>query len=103
MVMRNFTSKWLVGVHSKVSDFIGGHVLAAGALCMELLTKQGWSSAYSMENVFLQISSTFITGNARVDFELTKVCLFCRSSIEQFFQYLPSDFLITLFRFRDSG
>lgn len=57
-------------------SFQGGHVLEAGALCMELLTKQGWSSAYSMENVLMQISSTFITGNARVNFELTKVCPF---------------------------
>lgn len=50
--------------------------MEAGALCMELLTNQGWSSAYSIENVLMQISSTFITGNARVDFEKTKVCLF---------------------------
>lgn len=55
---------------------LGGHVLAGGALCMELLTNQGWSSAYSLENVIMQISSTFITGKARVDFEGTKVCVF---------------------------
>ncbi|CAB1331684.1 unnamed protein product, partial [Coregonus sp. 'balchen'] len=28
----------------------GGYVLGGGALCMELLTKQGWSSAYSIES-----------------------------------------------------
>lgn len=70
------TSKRLVGINSETLTlfcFKGGHVLEAGALCMELLTKQGWSSAYSMENVLMQISSTFITGNARVNFELTKV------------------------------
>lgn len=51
-------------------------MLDQGALCMELLTKQGWSSAYSMENVLMQISSTLITGNARVDFDKTKVSSF---------------------------
>lgn len=57
----------------RFSPFPGGHVLDQGALCMELLTKQGWSSAYSMENVLIQILSTLITGQARVDFEKTKV------------------------------
>lgn len=57
------------------TTFTGGHVLDQGALCMELLTTQGWSSAYSMENVLMQISSTLITGHARVDFVKTKVSL----------------------------
>ncbi|KAG5892092.1 hypothetical protein JTB14_011992 [Gonioctena quinquepunctata] len=34
----------------------GGYVLVGGAICMELLTKQGWSSAYRLEAVIMQIS-----------------------------------------------
>lgn len=33
----------------------GGHVTAGGALCMELLTNDGWSSASSIEAVLLQV------------------------------------------------
>jgi ubiquitin-conjugating enzyme E2 Q len=46
----------------------GGYVLNGGAICMELLTKQGWSSAYCIESVILQITATLAKGNARVDF-----------------------------------
>jgi ubiquitin-conjugating enzyme E2 Q len=33
----------------------GGHVTAGGAMCMELLTNSGWSSASSIESVLLQV------------------------------------------------
>ncbi|KAK5011076.1 hypothetical protein LTR28_005889 [Elasticomyces elasticus] len=33
----------------------GGHVTAGGAICMELLTNTGWSSASSIDSVLLQI------------------------------------------------
>ncbi|GAB1291374.1 hypothetical protein APTSU1_000660400 [Apodemus speciosus] len=46
----------------------GGHVLLGGALCMELLTEQGWSSAYSVESIIMQISATLVKGKARVYF-----------------------------------
>lgn len=46
----------------------GGFVLSGGAICMELLTKQGWSSAYCIESVILQIAATLVKGNARIDF-----------------------------------
>ncbi|XP_037026628.1 ubiquitin-conjugating enzyme E2 Q2-like [Bradysia coprophila] len=68
----------------------GGHVLDEGALCMELLTKQGWSSAYSMENVLMQVSSTLITGNARVDFDKTKIILrtpYSQERAREMFEY----------------
>ncbi|EDL10561.1 RIKEN cDNA E330021D16 [Mus musculus] len=45
-----------------------GYVLDGGALCMELLTNQGWSSAYSIESVILQINATLVKGKARVRF-----------------------------------
>ncbi|XP_043936587.1 ubiquitin-conjugating enzyme E2 Q1 isoform X1 [Protopterus annectens] len=52
---------------------LGGYVLGGGAICMELLTKQGWSSAYSIESVIMQISATLVKGKARVQFGANKV------------------------------
>ena len=48
---------------------LGGFVFPSGAICMELLTPQGWSSAYSLESVILQVSATMSKGGARVNFE----------------------------------
>jgi len=50
----------------------GGYVLLGGAICMELLTKQGWSSAYTVEAVIMQIAATFVKGKARVHFNASK-------------------------------
>lgn len=44
-----------------------------GAICMELLTKQGWSSAYTVEAVIMQIAATLVKGKARIQFGATKV------------------------------
>lgn len=45
---------------------------------MELLTKQGWSSAYTVEAVIMQISATLVKGKARIQFQgpgsASKVC-----------------------------
>ena len=38
----------------------GGYVLSGGAICMELLTNQGWSSAYSIESVIMQIGASLV-------------------------------------------
>ena len=46
-----------------------GFVLSGGALCMELLTKQGWSSAYSVESLIMQIAATLVKGKARISFD----------------------------------
>lgn len=54
--------------------FLGGYVLVGGAICMELLTKQGWSSAYTVEAVIMQISATLVKGKARIQFNAPKVC-----------------------------
>lgn len=40
---------------------------------MELLTKQGWSSAYSLESVILQIAATLVKGKARIQTGASKV------------------------------
>lgn len=50
----------------------GGYVLTGGAICMELLTPQGWSSAYSIEALIMQISATLVKGKARIDFNNTQ-------------------------------
>lgn len=44
----------------------GGHVYS-GAICMELLTRQGWSSAYSIESLLFQIIATLCKAGARID------------------------------------
>lgn len=46
----------------------GGYVLIGGAICMELLTKQGWSSAYTVEAIIMQIAATLVKGKARIQF-----------------------------------
>lgn len=37
-----------------------GYVLSGGAICLELLTEEGWSSAYSMESVIMQIGASLV-------------------------------------------
>ncbi|KAH9370763.1 hypothetical protein HPB48_016191 [Haemaphysalis longicornis] len=51
----------------------GGYVLGGGAICMELLTRQGWSSAYTVEAIILQIAATLVKGKARIQFTGNKV------------------------------
>lgn len=51
----------------------GGYVLVGGAICMELLTKQGWSSAYTVEAVIMQIAATLVKGKARIQFGANKI------------------------------
>lgn len=43
-----------------------GHITLGGSICMELLTNQGWSPAYSIETLMIQIKSTIIE-NGRLD------------------------------------
>ncbi|XP_033627031.1 uncharacterized protein LOC117289937 [Asterias rubens] len=43
-----------------------GYVLDGGAICMELLTPQGWSSSYTIEAVILQLGATLVAGHARI-------------------------------------
>uniref|UniRef100_A0A914Z297 UBC core domain-containing protein n=1 Tax=Panagrolaimus superbus TaxID=310955 RepID=A0A914Z297_9BILA len=62
-------------VHLMSPTVQNGFVLSGGALCMELLTKQGWSSAYSVESLILQISATLVKGKARIAFD-GKVCFY---------------------------
>lgn len=46
-------------------------------LCMSIICLfQGWSSAYGMESVILQISATLVKGKARIQFSASKVSHF---------------------------
>lgn len=40
-----------------------------------VLILQGWSSAYSLESVILQIAATLVKGKARIQFNATKVSI----------------------------
>jgi ubiquitin-conjugating enzyme E2 Q len=42
---------------------------------MELMTPQGWSSAYTIEAVIMQLSATLVKGKARIKFDAPKVRL----------------------------
>jgi ubiquitin-conjugating enzyme E2 Q len=65
----------------------GGYVLSGGAICMELLTKGGWSSAYCIESVILQIAATLVKGKARIDFS-AKMHTYSLSRAQYSFKYL---------------
>ena len=62
----------------------GGYVLDGGALCMELMTPQGWSSAYTIEAVIMQLSATLVKGKARIKFDAPKVS--CKTLLDSNFR-----------------
>lgn len=43
-----------------------GYVLDGGAICMELLTPRGWSSAYTVEAVMRQFAASLVKGQVRM-------------------------------------
>lgn len=77
----------------------GGYVLGGGAICMELLTKHGWSSAYSLESLVLQIAATLVKGKARIQFGASKVGLyqFIFAFRLKLYGFVYLDFCIVLF------
>ncbi len=44
----------------------GGFVLDGGAICMELLTPSGWSSAYTVEAIVMQFAALVVKGKGRI-------------------------------------
>lgn len=44
-----------------------GHITSGGSICMEILTKSGWSSAYSMESLIIDIKCQILEGNGQID------------------------------------
>ncbi|EFP12518.1 CRE-UBC-25 protein [Caenorhabditis remanei] len=65
-----------------------GFVLGGGAICMELLTKQGWSSAYSIESCILQIAATLVKGRARISFDPKHTTTYSMARAQQSFKSL---------------
>lgn len=53
-----------------------GYVLDGGAICMELLTPRGWSSAYTVEAVMRQFAASLVKGQVRMGY--------CHSSVDFF-------------------
>lgn len=47
--------------------FHTAHVTIGGSICMELLTKSGWSPCNDIDSVLVQIRTEMIIGNARLD------------------------------------
>jgi ubiquitin-protein ligase len=47
--------------------FLSGHITRGGSICMELLTKQGWTSSISVDKVLLMIKQNMMDGEARID------------------------------------
>lgn len=47
--------------------FRTGHVTIGGSICMELLTKSGWSSTNDIESILIQIVAELVSGGARLD------------------------------------
>jgi len=46
----------------------GGFITQAGAVCMELLTPQGWLPSYTVETAIIQLSASLVDGKARINF-----------------------------------
>lgn len=40
--------------------------MEGGAICLQLLTAEGWSSVTSIESVLVAVSSALVHGNARI-------------------------------------
>lgn len=56
-----------IRVVKPIFKFHTGHVTIGGSLCMESLTPSGWSSARSIEGLFVEILSIILQGGARLD------------------------------------
>uniref|UniRef100_A0A8C4Q5W6 Ubiquitin-conjugating enzyme E2Q-like protein 1 n=1 Tax=Eptatretus burgeri TaxID=7764 RepID=A0A8C4Q5W6_EPTBU len=62
-----------------------GFVLDGGAICMELLTPRGWSSAYTVEAVVRQFAASVVKGQGRIS---RKKKAFTRKEAEATFRSL---------------
>lgn len=54
-----------------------GYVLDGGAICMELLTPRGWSSAYTVEAVMRQFAASLVKGQVRPGGRVGGVGVYC--------------------------
>ena len=44
-----------------------GHITSGGSICMELLTKSGWSPMYSIESLIIDIKCQIVEGDGQID------------------------------------
>ncbi|XP_019638353.1 PREDICTED: ubiquitin-conjugating enzyme E2Q-like protein 1 [Branchiostoma belcheri] len=63
-----------------------GYVMDGGAICMELLTPKGWSSAYTVEAIILQFSASLVKGKGRINRKTKKKDTYTRSHAEASFR-----------------
>lgn len=63
-----------------------GFIMDGGAICMEVLTSEGWTAAYSIESLLLQIRTTILVGKARLDLSGQKLQEYDESTARQVFQ-----------------
>lgn len=60
--------------------------MEGGAICLELLTKTGWTSAYTIEAVVIQLIASFVKGQARIKPNKNVSKSFTRKSAENSFR-----------------
>ena len=67
-------------------EFMTGHVTQGGSICIELLTASGWSPAYSLESLLVQLRALFVSGNAKIDTKshLKKMAYGKKTALENF-------------------
>ena len=65
-------------------EFLSGHITRGGSICMELLTKQGWTSSVSIDKVLLMIKQNMMDGNARIDSRMLGKVYGYREAVEAY-------------------
>jgi ubiquitin-protein ligase len=65
-------------------EFLSGHITRGGSICMELLTKQGWTSSVSIDKVLLMIKQNIMDGNARIDSRMLGKVYGYREAVEAY-------------------
>lgn len=53
-------------------EYKTGHITSGGSICMELLTKSGWSPMYSIESLIIDIKCQIVEGDGKVDMQRWK-------------------------------
>lgn len=65
-------------------EFLSGHITRGGSICMELLTRQGWTSSISIDKVLLMIKQNMMDGNARIDSRMIGKVYGYREAVEAY-------------------
>eukprot|EP00117_Sycon_ciliatum_P039758 scpid76900/ scgid29331/ Ubiquitin-conjugating enzyme E2Q-like protein CG4502 len=67
---------------------IGGYVMEGGAICMELLTAEGWSAAYTAESIVRQFAASLVAGKARLCQQSKSRLAYTQANAEQSFKHV---------------